>query len=612
MALMFLSRRKNNKMNVNLNHVSPTTLAPGNLVPISFTRVFNGDDLHFQPSAFVQAFPMNAPLVNGFKLCLEYFFIPDRLYNWDLLADNTGVTDQPDNVKFPLISSPTQWDTGEVDIDFTNTSSYWNDPTRPSYIAQSIVAPGSLADYCGFPVGMLPTFAEGRNSFSFLKMAGYLDVFYHYYLNQQIPTFPTASFNRSGYNTSTGVQYETNVSYQAATLRTLLDILKRSSDPANALSEFFHSSAIFGEPSFASWHWLCTRASILQRCLPPYYLESWLATSGYEDAEVKVDLEAGGNSISFRNISAMSHVQRWLDLSLAGGSRYSDFQNAQFDTSRLKNHSTPLFLGSDRQYLGSNIIYQTTGAGDSNSPLGAFAGQAAGGEKFRTRTYHFGETGYFMVMASLVPDVIYSRGLDPFLRELNLGDVYAPALDNIAMQPLMVEQLDVISPLQSVNPDGGSSVESGNYFFTLTPDSERENMALGYVPAWSHLLQQVSRAHGRLTTDLRYWLLNRRYGNSVEEISNPSIVGSNIPTDFASQLQTAYRDGHISAEQMEALAAFFYRLEASQDYTPYIMPNRYNEVFADVSNQAQNFVVTASFDMRCNREKGKVNVPTTL
>lgn len=609
---MFLTRRKNKKMNVNLNHVSPTTLAPGNIVPISFTRVFNGDDLHFQPSAFVQAFPMNAPLVNGFKFCTEYFFIPDRLYNWDLLVDNTGVTDQPDNVKFPTISTPATWQDGKVTLDFSSPNTGETDPTSPGWIANNIVAPNSLADYCGFPVGMLPTFRDTRQRFNFLKMAGYLDVYYHYYVNQQISTFPTASFNKASYESEEGLIYETNISYQVATLRALLDILKRSTDPATALDEFMASSANKGYPSFASWQWLCSRASIFQRCLPPYYLESWLATSGYEDADVKIDLEADGNSISFRNISAASHVRRWLELALAGGSRYSDFENSQFDTSRLKNHTTPLFLGSDRQYLGSNVIYQTTGAGNSDSPLGAFAGQASGGEKFRTRTYHFGETGYFMVVASLVPDVVYSRGLDPFLRELTLGDVYAPALDNIAMQPLMVEQLDGIAPLNTLNPNQTASTDLELFNFDLTPDSQRQNTAVGYVPAWSHLMQQVSRSHGRLATDLRYWLLNRRYGDSVDEISDPEIVGKGTAAAFAAALQSSYENGNISAEQMEALTAFFYRLEASQNYTPYIMPNRYNEVFADVSNQAQNFVLTMSFDMRCNREKGKVNVPTTL
>lgn len=608
MALMFLSRRKNKKMNVNLNHVSPTTLAPGNIVPISFVRVFNGDDLRFQPSAFVQAMPMNAPLVNGFKLCLEYFFIPDRLYNWDMLVDNTGVTEQPDNVKFPIITAPDSWKTGTFYIDFNNTSG-WNDPSKPSNIADNIVAPGSLADYCGFPVGMLPTYQGERAKFNILKMAGYLDVYYHYYVNQQIADFPTASFRTREVSTSTGKVYEENVTYQVSALRLLLDTLKRSTDPENALAEYWDKP---GSADIGGWSWFCSRASIFQRCLPPYYLESWLATSGYEDADVKIDLESDGNSISFRNISAASHVRRWLELSLAGGSRYSDFENAQFDTSRMKNHTTPLYLGSDRQYLGSNVIYQTTGAGNSDSPLGAFAGQSSGGERFRTRTYHFGETGYFMVMASLVPDVIYSRGLDPFLRELNLGDVYAPALDNIAMQPLMVEQLDALSPLTSVNPESEEAYEPGEFHFVLSPDSERQNTALGYVPAWSHLLQKVSRVHGRLATDLRYWLLGRRYGNTVDEISNPNIVGTNIPTDFANSLQAAYEAGDISAEQMESLSAFFYRLEASQNYTPYVLPNRYNDVFADASNQAQNFVLTTSFNMRCNREKGKVNVPNTL
>ena len=73
---MFLSRRRNKRSNVNLNHCNPVDLAPGNLCPVSFVRIVNGDSVRFRPKSFVQAFPMNAPLVNGFKLCLEYFFVP--------------------------------------------------------------------------------------------------------------------------------------------------------------------------------------------------------------------------------------------------------------------------------------------------------------------------------------------------------------------------------------------------------------------------------------------------------------------------------------------------------------------------------------------------------
>lgn len=601
--MMFLSRRKNKKSNVNLSHVSPTTLAPGNLIPISFTRILAGDDLRFKPSVFVQAMPMNAPLVNGFKFCYEYFFVPDRLYNWDLLIDNTGVTDDPDNVKFPQFNAPADYSTGRINFQLNTESGAKGNAFQ---LSRNVVQPGSLADYCGFPVGLIPTYqvvtdTDDRNQFSALKMLGVLDIYYHYYVNQQIERFPTASFTPT-YNA--GSEDERNVSFSVIALRSLLDFVKRSASPATAIGQWLTSNP---SADLGSWSWFCSRRSIFQRCLPPYYLESWLATSGYEDSAVTVDLDADGKSISFRNIAAQSHIQRWLDLALSGGSRYSDYINAQFDVSHLKHHTTPLYLGSDRQYLGSNVIYQTTGAGDSSSPLGAFAGQAAGGETFRQRSYHFGENGYFVVMASLVPDVVYSRGMDPFNREKTLGDVYTPALDNIAMQPLMLEEVDALGSLLSFQRD-----DKGIYVLSVRPDSAIKNTALGFVPAWSQLLQNVSRAHGLLTTDLKYWILSRDYGVDIDQIKNTGVVGSDVLTEFASELNSAYQAGYIPYENMVALVAMINRVQANPDYTPYILPNAYNDVFADVSNQAQNFVVTASFSMNCNREKGKVNTPTTI
>lgn len=608
--MMFLTRRRNKKSNVNLSHTSPTTLAPGNIVPVSFTRIFAGDDLRFKPSTFVQAMPMNAPLVNGFKLCLEYFFVPDRLYNWDLLADNTGVTSDPDSVGFPQVSfippvsSWIEWTTGVANFSLS-TKSDVESSALP--LAKNVVSPGSLADYCGFPVGMLPTWESDRNSFSALKMLGVLDIYYHYYVNQQIPSFPTASFSSHLYSGSEPT--ERNIEYEVAQLRSLLDYVKRAPDPATALQEWIAGVTPDPlKPTLGTWEWFVSRASIFQRCLPPYYLESWLATSGYEDSEIKVDLEADGKSISFRNIATQSHIQRWLDLALAGGSRYSDYINSQFDVSHLKHTTTPLYLGSDRDFLGANIIYQTTGAGDSSSPLGAFAGQAAGGREYRQRSYHFGENGYFVVMASLVPDVIYTRGLDPFNREKTLADVYVPALDNIAMQPLDIEELDALGALQEFKRG-----DSGQYRYEVIPDRYNRNVALGFVPAWSQLLQNVSRAHGRLTTDLKYWLLARDYGVSIESlIPATGKVSPDVLKEFASELTSVVQAGYISSENAEALSALIYRSQSDLYFTPYVLPNAYNDVFADISNQAQNFVLTPTFSMTCNREKGKVNTPTTI
>ena len=578
---MFLSRRRNNRSNINLSFTSPTTLAPGNLTPLAFVRVFKGDKLNFRPSSFVQAMPMNAPLVNGFKLCYEYFFVPDRLYNASLLLDESGVTDQPHDVQFPQLDLPVAYSSGSVGFSFSESN------PNPD-----IVQPGSLADYMGFPVGFVPTYPEGKNKISAQKMLGYLDVIYHYYINQQVPNIPTALWvPRSG------SKEEFNYEYSVASIYSLLMAVKTSRDPSNALWQYVNSNtAQFKNYTIGSWSWLCSRASIFQRCLPPYYLESWLATSGYEDSEIKVDLDTDGKSISFRNISSMSHVQRWMDLALGGGSRYSDYENSQFDVGSVKHTTTPIFLGADRHHLGSNTIYQTTGAGDETSPLGAFAGQMSGGTQFKKRSFSFGETGYFMIMASLVPEVIYQRNLDPFLKELTLGDVYAPALDNIAMEPLMVEELDAQGSFLS----GSFEDSGGSYIANLTPFSSRQNTAVGFVPAWSKLMQVVSRVHGRLATDLNYWILRRTYGEKPDM------------SEFRKKIEELLVAGTISAEGAEACLAFADSLIEDPNYSPYVISNAYNNVFADMSNQAQNFIVSFSASATVNREKGKTNVPTTL
>lgn len=578
---MFLTRSRNKKSNVNLSHTSPTTLAPGNLIPISFVPVVGGDKLRFSPSAFVQAFPMNAPLVNGFKICFEYFFIPVRLYNSNLLLDFTGTTDDPDSVLYPALAAERL---GKPAFDLSTAGD-------AEVLASKITSPGSLADYIGFPVGFglpyIPT-PVSTPKFNMVKVLGYLDVVYNYYVNQQIPKVPTAAWGPPPFTPGGSSVEDINVEFDVADIERFLRSIKTASDPVAAYASFTATGGL------GSWQWLNSRKSIFQRCLPPYYLESWLKTSGYNDAEIKVNLEADGKTISMRNISAMSHIQRWIDLSLNGG-RWSDFLNSEFDTARVKNHSTPIFLGADRQYLGSNVIYQTTGAGDSASPLGAFAGQASGGERFRKRVFNFDEPGYFMVMASLVPDVIYTRGLDPFLQELNLGDSYAPALDNISMEPLMLETLD--SVLQ-----GKASTSSQ---LNIVDSNYGKSTAVGFVPAWSKLMQQVSRAHGRLTTELYSWLLGRDYGNEQ--------IDDNI-TGIRTTLLALYKEGSISYDTLETLVALLQRIRdpEAMDYSPYVRANAYNNVFADLSNQAQNFVLTFSCTASVYREKGKVNVSTTL
>lgn len=683
---MFLTRKRNKRSNVNLSKVSATTLAPGNIVPISTTRIVAGDHVKFHPSAFVQAFPMTAPLVNGFKICLEYFFIPDRLYNVDLAMNFNEVTDKPEEVKFPQIHFKGYYPgetKGEINLSgLLNIEASDDYPGGNPNVADNMfalsrmsVSAGSLMDYLGLFPGYHPygTYAyqssgvegsegpdgavtlsgneNGGACINAIPALGYLDIMYNYYANQQIDSMYTAmstdsistyDFTNDG---GTGLR-----NYYKISLDVIKDILyKAKTQPVTEHSLDDIVSAT-GETSggpyrILTWEWLCSRASIFQRGFPGYYLESWLSTSGYVDAgqNIIVDIptdeelaEGKTASVSVRNISLMSHIQRWLDLATGGGTRYSDYNNAEFDTASVKNVTTPLFLGSDRQYLGSKVIYQTSGQTEQGGTnLGDFAGQASGGQQFRRRSFKFNENGFFMVMASLVPDVMYKYHKPYWHEQKNLADVYVPALDNIAMQPLFIRTLNpqIIEgepgsnayekPINHINEE---LIGDKNYTFGWRRSlDDYQHGSLGYQPAWSELMHEVSKVHGRLATTMSYWSLLRNYGSRpddtflkrwgtmLEEVVSLSELD---PDDLPGVPEGIYNPtsmlGKITPYDMETWAAIIDNMVVRQEYAPYVDPSAYNNVFSDTSRSAQNFVMTFSQTMIVNREKGKVNVPTIL
>lgn len=619
MALMFLSRRLNKKSIVPLSHVACTTLAPGNIVPISITRIVAGDKVKFKPSSFVQAMPMKAPLVNGFKICYEYFFVPDRLYNKDLLLNIKGSTYDPDEVKFPVVTESlntyfSTYGAGLTDLLKVKDSDAYVLPTVDQVrdLAEVTVAPGSLANYVGFPAGytsMAASTVEAKTNHSALKALGYLDIYYNYYVNNQIDDFPTAYFDLKTQVPGLGAPFlERPYRKTVAELELFLNSLKVASAPDEFIKSWIESMTTKGQllpEILMSWEFLCSRRSIFQRCLKPYYLEAWMKTAGILEDSVEVVVDSDFttfNNVKFKNIRDASHIERWLQLAISGDGTYADYLNAEFDVGRIKNTTVPVFLGADRHMLGSRTIYQTTGAADPSSPLGAFAGQASDGSQFKKRSFSFDENGYFFVMASIVPDTIYYRGLDPFLQERTLGDMYAPALDNMSMEPLMRSQLDAL-PVMTTN---GSSA-TGFGIRLESRYAQGEDVALGYVPAWSRYTQNVSKAYGRMTTDLKYWLLAREY---AAEPDSGALT-------FFRELVAAYslNDGSntfLSKDDAEAVYALLENVRLASNPDPYILANMYNDVFADISNQAQNFVLSFSCDMSALRQKSKVNIPNTL
>lgn len=591
--MMFLSRKRNKKSRFKLFSGNPTSASWGTLIPTNLTRVIAGDDFSFQPGIGVQALPIVAPFLGNVCVKKEYFFIPDRIYNIERQLNFQGVTDAPNTVYKPSMAPPIPFAVGsptDVSIDF-QVSDVQTD--LPLGSLGMIVGPGSLADYMGEAPGSIVT-----SVIDLTPYIGYIDIYYNYYLNQQYDLVPT-SLAGTVSDSALEYPYYLTVSQLESYLRTIKTTPNtspavREDDSVSYSSNVDAALSSVGYKVF-DWRFFAGRQSLFQRAFPSYYLEAWLKTSSFTDAAV--DVSVSGNSVSMRNITFASRMQRYMDLAFAGGGRNSDFYESQFDVKLDQDSSCPAFLGSDSFDMNVNTLYQTTGFEDNSSPLGAFSGQLSGGTRFRRRNYHFNDDGYFMEITSIVPRVYYPSYINPTSRQISLGQQYAPALDNIAMQGLKAST--VFGEVQNL---GAANPTYANSTLTVPGFKLQDVNYVGYEPAWSELMTAVSKSHGRLCSDLDYWVLSRDYGRNLSHVMDSVAYG-----DFASAAGSG-----IDELSLQRLTAFFKRIYVSPSSCPYILCGDFNYVFYDQRPTAENFILDNVADIVVFREKSKVNVATTL
>lgn len=591
--MMFLSRKRNKKSRFKLFSGNPTSTGWGTLIPTNVTRVIAGDDFSFQPGVGVQALPIVAPFIGNVCVKKEYFFIPDRIYNVDRQLNFQGVTDTPNTVYKPSVAPPIPFDIlnpagAKISISVSDVQT-----NLPLESLGNIVGPGSLADYMGEAPGSIVT-----GIIDLTPYIGYIDIYYNYYLNQQYDLVPTSL---AGTESDSATEYPYYLS--VSELETYLRNIKTKSNISPAIRE--DNSASYSTNVQAAlnavkseafrWSFFTGRQSLFQRGFPSYYLEAWLKTSSFSDAAVSVS--TSGSTVSMRNITFASRMQRYMDLAFAGGGRNSDFYESQFDVKLNQDNTCPAFLGSDSFDMNVNTLYQTTGFEDSSSPLGAFSGQLSGGTRFRRRNYHFNDDGYFMEITSIVPRVYYPSYINPTSRQISLGQQYAPALDNIAMQGLKAST--VFGEVQNL---GAAAVSYANSILSIPGFKAQSNKYVGYEPAWSELMTAVSKPHGRLCNDLDYWVLSRDYGRNLA-----SVMDSKAYKDFIAAAGTG-----IDELSLQRLTAFFKRIYVSPSSCPYILCGDFNYVFYDQRPTAENFVLDNVADIVVFREKSKVNVATTL
>lgn len=190
-----------------------------------------------------------------------------------------------------------------------------------------------------------------------------------------------------------------------------------------------------------------------------------------------------------------------------------------------------LYLGRGDFEVYSKGIYQTAYTNDSgnsdpnagpsglgfNNPFGSvgsrFGSAYASGESFLV-DFEAKEPGYLFVMATLVPRVTYSTGIDRYLRHYigagSLSDMANPILQNVGPQPI--------------------------YEYELTGSASSPLRVFGYTDRYADFKIKQDTLHGlfRDGQSLDAFALQRSFaGNSLPSINSAFLQ---IPTDYMDQV----------------------------------------------------------------------------
>lgn len=166
------------RSNHNLNAGRFTTMAPGVLYPIYCLPAMPDDSFDFDISAFMRTVPTKGPLYGSFKLQVDFFAAPIRLYQGILHNNPTRIGLKMQQVKLPMLQYQTLWNKDEAAQQIAE-GTFFNSQTSPS----------SLLRYCGFTGA-----GRGRsdaNPYMLMRkinavpMLAYYDIFKNYYANKQ-------------------------------------------------------------------------------------------------------------------------------------------------------------------------------------------------------------------------------------------------------------------------------------------------------------------------------------------------------------------------------------------------------------------------------------------
>lgn len=171
-------------------------------------------------------------------------------------------------------------------------------------------------------------------------------------------------------------------------------------------------------------------------------LQNSLKTIGLTGTDIGLD-------ITLEDIRGLAIDQNILESLARTDGSYAQFGLSFFgEISKAAHDYRATFIGATYKNLAFTEVLQTAGSTvptteeSGNSPLGAYAGHGITG---MSNNYigriHCDDYGYIMIIACIMPDVLYSQGLDKMWTDSIQDQMYLPDRAKLGLQPIYNKEL---------------------------------------------------------------------------------------------------------------------------------------------------------------------------
>lgn len=533
-------------------------------------KLYPKDSFDLDLGSLLQSEALQTPLQGKYILRFSVFFEPDsNLYGW--LDNNSKLTTSEIMAKRRHLLGPSIFPNATSLTEFQNMAQRGSLLNQYGFSSASIIAnfsDGELLPLYG-DTGLRDYDADWL--FCADRILAYLDIMRCYYTHSQtiaIPYYRWAENDRSTNYIDFIPREEMDDFF--IWLRQQSDGVVLERNNTNFVSQF---------PTISGWLSNISNGGNFCAQYEPDMLRNILYN--VETSKVYVDITS--NRFSIDSLRFRNKMQRLVDRYDLSGGRFSSWLRTVWGSNATKRLDIPQFIGTTSVIIDPRTITSVANTYSETAGTGSEVGQMAGnvsqadfndgrrGKNFH-HYIHVEEPGTLMVIASLVPMVTYSQGIERELRENFFADDYKPQYAQLGYQDVPWSDYCSIpamtnGTLDTVNPNIGPTTSI--------------NTIVGRQIAWMHLMGDVSRCYGEFDEggNNQTWVLRRRFAN--------------IPFDGWNEARTVPKN-----------------VEVTRNNIYYVDPRDWNYMFTIIDGSKDNFYLDLGIDIRAVRPIGKRYMPT--